>query len=54
VATGLDVLDALTARDSAQANVTVVHYSRALAAASLERAAGILGEEPVRLPRGSQ
>jgi outer membrane protein TolC len=54
VATGLDVLDALTARDSAQANVTVVHYSRALAAASLERAAGILGEEPVRLPGGSQ
>ena len=48
VATGLDVLEALTARDSAQANLTVVHYSRALAAASLERAAGVLGEEPAQ------
>lgn len=44
VATGLDVLDALTARDSAEANLTIVHYSRALAAASLERATGVLGE----------
>jgi outer membrane protein len=45
VATGLDVLDALTVRDSARANLTVVHYSRAVAGSSLERAAGILGEE---------
>jgi outer membrane protein len=45
VATGLDVLDALSARNSARANLTVVHYSRAVAGSSLERAAGILGEE---------
>jgi outer membrane protein len=45
VATGLDVLDALSARNSAHANLTVVHYARAVAGSSLERAAGILGEE---------
>jgi outer membrane protein TolC len=45
VATGLDVLDALNSRDSARANLTVVHYSRAVAASSLERAVGILGED---------
>lgn len=45
VATGLDVLDALNARDSARANLTVVHYSRAVAAAALQRAAGILAED---------
>jgi outer membrane protein len=54
VATGLDVLDALTARDSASANLTVVHYARALAAASLERAAGVLGEEPDPSPGGTR
>jgi outer membrane protein len=54
VATGLDVLDALTARDSASANLTVVHYARALAAASLERAAGVLGEEPEPSPGGTR
>jgi outer membrane protein TolC len=42
VATGLDVLDALNTRDSARANLAVVHYLRALAAVDLERAAGVL------------
>jgi outer membrane protein len=45
VSTGLDVLDALTANASARANLTIVHYARAVAAAALERAAGVLGEE---------
>lgn len=48
VATGLDVLDALTTRDSARANLTVIHYSRAVAGAALERAAGVLGEDAGR------
>lgn len=53
VATGLDVLDALTERDSASANRTVVHYAREAAAAALERAAGILGEVDGQ-PQGGQ
>ena len=52
VSTGLDVLDALNSRDSARANLTIVHYSRAVATAELERAAGILGEADVG-PRGA-
>jgi outer membrane protein len=44
VSTGLDVLDALNSRDSARANLTIVHYARAVAAADLERAVGTLGE----------
>jgi len=53
VATGLDVLDALNTRDTASANLAVVHYLRALAAVDLERAAGVLADGGAPLAAGA-